>query len=70
MKSSSVNWPFSELGGQARLLVLIELGHGLVDEADDVAHAEDALGHAFRAELFEAIEFLTNTQEFDRLAGG
>ena len=42
---------------------------GLFYEADDVAHAEDALGHAFGMERLEVLQLFADTGEFDRLAG-
>jgi hypothetical protein len=41
---------------------------GAFDEADDVAHAEDARGHPFGMERFEIVEFLADANEFDRLS--
>jgi hypothetical protein len=42
---------------------------GAFDEADDVAHAEDARGHAFGMERFEIVEFFTDTNELDGFPG-
>ena len=50
-------------------LVLVELALGLLDERHDVAHAEDALGHAVGVEALELVELLARRGEEDRLAG-
>ena len=49
-------------------LALHGLG-GFLDQADDVAHAEDAAGDAIGVELFERVDLLADADEFDRLAG-
>ncbi len=41
----------------------------LLDERHDVAHAEDARGHAVRKERFERIELFAHTHELERFAG-
>src|SRR6185437_9501782 len=41
----------------------------LLDEADDVAHAEDAVGDGARAEVLERVELFAGADELDRLAG-
>src|SRR3954467_7857912 len=50
-------------------LVLVDRLLGLLDERQDVAHAEDPLGHAVRVEAFEVAELLAGGGEQDRLAG-
>jgi hypothetical protein len=42
---------------------------GALDEAHDVAHAEDARGHALGVEGFEVVEFFAGADELDGLAG-
>ena len=42
---------------------------GALDEADDVAHAEDAAGDALGVEGLELVERLADAGELDRLAG-
>ena len=42
---------------------------GLLDERDDVAHAEDAVGDAGRVELLQRVDLLADADELDRLAG-
>ncbi len=42
---------------------------GLLDDADDVAHAEDALGHALGVEHLERIGLLAHRDKLDGLAG-
>jgi len=49
-------------------LALVELLLGLLDEAHDVAHAEDPLGHAVGVEALELVELLARGGEHDRLA--
>ena len=41
----------------------------LLDQRDDVAHAEDAAGDALGVELLERVELLAEADELDRLAG-
>ena len=42
---------------------------GLLDEADDVAHAEDAAGNALGIERFELVDLFADTGELDGLLG-
>ena len=42
---------------------------GFLDEADDVAHAEDAAGDARRIEILERVELFADADQLDRLAG-
>ena len=69
MKSSSVNSPFSIFAWSLAVSSWSNFSMRLGDEAEDVAHAEDALGHALGAELFERVELLADADELDRLAG-
>ena len=41
----------------------------LLDQADDVAHAEDAVGEARGMEILERVHLLADADELDRLAG-
>ena len=41
----------------------------LLDEADDVAHAEDAVGEARGMEILERVHLLADAEQLDRLAG-
>jgi hypothetical protein len=50
-------------------LLLVEGLLGLLDQRDDVAHAEDAAGDAVGVELLDRVELLADTDELDRLAG-
>jgi hypothetical protein len=50
-------------------LLLVELGLGLLDERQDVAHPEDPLGHPVGMEALELVELLARGGEDDRLAG-
>ena len=54
--------------GEPLGLVLVGGLRRLLDEADDVAHAEDAPGDALGVEGFERIDFLAGADEDDRLA--
>ena len=56
------------LRGAERLLVVDGLGR-LLDQRDDVAHAEDAVGDAGRVELLQRVDLLADADELDRLAG-
>ena len=47
----------------------VHLVGDLLDHADDVAHAEDAVGHAARVEFEKLVELLALAGVFDRLAG-
>jgi hypothetical protein len=44
-------------------------GVRLLDQRQDVAHAEDARRHAIRVERLDAAQFLADTDKLDRLAG-
>jgi len=62
-------------GGLARLFLKLE-GLlpvddllGLFDERDDVAHAQDLIGHALGMERLERLELLTGAHELDRATG-
>ena len=50
-------------------LLLVDLLLGLLDQAEHVAHAEDARGHAVGVEALEGLELLAGRGEEDRLAG-
>src|SRR3954453_104850 len=50
-------------------LVLVDLLLGLLDERQDVAHAEDALRHPVGVEALEIPQLLARGGEQDRLAG-
>ena len=56
------------LGGLLGLLG-VDIGGGLLDQADDVAHAEDAAGDALGVEILEPVEPLAGADQLDRLAG-
>ena len=56
------------LGGLLRLLD-VELLLRLVDQGQDVAHAEDATGHAVGEERLEVVGLLPRADEVDRAAG-
>ncbi len=56
------------LDGAQGLLLVDGLGR-LLDQRDDVAHAEDAAGDALRMELLQRVDLLAGADELDRLAG-
>ena len=41
----------------------------LLDQRDDVAHAENAVGDAIGMKILERIDLLAGAEKFDRLAG-
>ena len=57
-----------QLGGRRLGLVLLVDLLGLLDEGEDVAHAEDAAGEAVGVEQVEVGELLAGGREGDRLA--
>src|SRR6478752_2937784 len=59
----------AELALELLGLVLVNLLLGALDEGQDVAHAQDPLGHAVRMELLEVPQLLAGGGEQDRLAG-
>ena len=68
-KSSSAELVLAQLALERLRLVLLERALGLLDERQDVAHAEDALGHPVGVEALEVAELLARGGEQDRLAG-
>ena len=42
---------------------------GLLDQRDDVAHAEDAVGDARGVEFLQRVHLLAGADQLDRLAG-
>ena len=68
-KSSSVSSPRADLGGGVLGLLGVEDLLGLLDEAEHVAHAEDAAGHPVGVEDVEVLELLAGGREQDRHAG-
>ena len=61
--------PWITLLRQALGLLGVDLPLHLLDEADDIAHAEDARGHALGIERLERLGLLAHAQEHDGLAG-
>ena len=55
-------------GDRSGLFRVDRLG-GLFDQADDVAHAEDAVGDAAREEFLQRVHLLAGADQLDRLAG-
>ena len=60
---------FRHLGGEFARFCFVHLVFEVFDEAEDVAHAEDARGDAVGVEGFECVGFFANAEEFDRFAG-
>src|SRR5207247_8877413 len=58
-----------QLFGDALRLVEVDPGVRLLDQPEDVAHAEDPCRHALGGERLEAAEHLATAPELDRLAG-
>ncbi len=56
------------LGHLGRFLEVELLGR-LLHEADDVAHAEDAVGEAPGMEILQRVHLLADAEQLDRLAG-
>ena len=50
-------------------LLLVDGLFGLFDEAEDVAHPEDAIGGAVRVERFQGIQLFAHADELQRLSG-
>ena len=59
----------AHLLGDARGLFGVDSGGGLLDQRDDVAHAENAAGDARRIEILDRVEFFAGADQLDRLAG-
>ena len=59
----------AHLLGDARGFFRIDMRCGLLDEGDDVAHAEDAARNTRRMEVFQRIGLFTGADQLDRLAG-
>ena len=64
-----MNWPLRSCFSSSRGVVLVDLRLGLLDERQDVAHAEDPLGHPVGVEALEVVELLARRGVEDRLAG-
>ena len=58
-----------DLGGKLFGLGDVDVLVRLLDERDDVAHAQYALRHAFGVKRLKAVEFFRNPDELERLAG-
>ena len=61
--------PFAHLVGDLLRLLGVDRLRGLLDERDDVAHAEDAVGDALRMEILERVDLFAGADQLDRLAG-
>ena len=58
-----------ELFGQTAGCLVVDAGLRLLDQGEDVAHAEDAIGHAVGVKGVEPVEFFAGAHELDRAAG-
>ena len=56
------------LGHLGRLLG-VDILRGLLDQADDVAHAEDAVGKAAGMKILKRVHLFADAEQLDRLAG-
>ena len=61
--------PFFSFLASLSALSLSRVCFGLLDQAEHVAHAEDARSDTLRVERFERFALLAHTDELDRLAG-
>ena len=68
-RSSRSKTPFRIRSAAFARLLGVDIRGGLLDQADDVAHAEDAAGDARRVEILERVELLAGADQLDRLAG-
>src|SRR3546814_10309324 len=64
-----VELTLGELGRHALGIFLLDRFRRLLDEADDIAHAEDAAGDTLRVEGLDRVELFAGAGELDRLAG-
>ena len=58
-----------DLAGELLGLFLLDRLGRLLDQADDIAHAQDTAGDPVRVEGFEAVQLLAGAHQLDRLAG-
>ena len=68
-RSSRSKSPFCSFLRELLGLFLVDRLGRLLDQADDVAHAEDAAGDALGMEGLERVELFAGAEELDRLAG-
>ena len=68
-RSPRSNAPLRIFSAARSGLLGIDVGGGLLDQRDDVAHAEDAAGNARGIEIFQRVELFAGADQFDRLAG-
>ena len=55
--------------GSAHRFLGIDIGRGLFDQRNDIAHAENTAGNPSRIELLEGIQFFARADELDWFAG-
>ena len=67
--SSRSNDALLHLLGDLRRLLDVDRLRCFLDEADDVAHAEDARSDALGMEVFERVPLFADADQLDRLAG-
>ena len=58
-----------EIAGELFGLFFLDRRRGLFDQADDVAHAQDAVGNAAGTERLDRVEFFAGPCKLDRFAG-
>ena len=68
-RSLRSNWPLAILAASSSASSASIVSGGPLDQADDVAHAEDAAGDAVGVEGLELVDRLAGAGELDRLAG-
>lgn len=64
-----VEFPFGHALGGAHGVGFVDLVGDLLDHADDVAHAEDAVGHAGGVKFAELVDFFAFANVFDGFTG-
>ena len=64
-----VEGALAHLLGDARRLLGVDRRGGLLDQRDDVAHAEDAVGDARGMKVLDGVDLFAGADELDRLAG-
>ena len=68
-RSLRSNWPLRMRSAARAAFSASIVGGGLLDQRDDVAHAEDAVGDARGMEVLQRVHLLAGAHQLDRLAG-
>ena len=66
---AEIELALAHLLGRAHRLFGVDIGGGLLDQRDDVAHAENAAGDARGIEFLQRVEFFAGADQLDRLVG-